>query len=199
MKNRYFIQNIGILFLLLLFIQNIIAQRIYVEGNKLKVNGNPIYMNGCDTPWNNWDNDFGGAYNSVFWESEFTKLQNDGINSVRIWISCGGDLQPYINTDGTVTGVSAAFWNNVDDMVSRAKNHGLYIMPTMMSFDHVKNANQKYQSWRNMFNDSSKVRTFINNYLVPFVVRYKDNRRGTYYNDMQLCVQQPFIILAVLF
>ncbi len=172
------------LFLIIVLIVKIsIAQRIYIEGTRFKVDGALIYMNGCNTPWNNW-NDFGGNYNSNFWESHFQSLQNYGINSSRIWISCDGTVQPDINADGTVTGVSQQFWNNVDDMLLRAKNHGIYIIATMMSFDHTKNSNKKYTNWRAMFADTSKVRSYINNYLLPFVNRYKDN---PYLYNIDLC------------
>jgi len=147
------------------------------------VNGKPIYMNACNTPWDNW-NDFGGNYDNHFWESEFTKFESYGINSSRIWISCDGTVQPNINTDGTITGVSQNFWDNVDDMLDRAKNHKIYIMATMMSFDHTKNTHGLYQNWRNMLASTDKVQTYIDNYLIPFVLRYKDN---PYLYNIDIC------------
>lgn len=163
--------------------EQLFSQRIYCEGTSLKVNGKPIYMNACNTPWNNW-NDFGGNYNSSFWESEFAKFETYGINSSRIWISCDGTVQPIIQADGTVTGVSQKFWNNVDDMLDRAKNHKIYIMATMMSFDHTKNSHGLYLYWRNMLASSDKVQSYIDNYLIPFVLRYKDN---PYLYNIDLC------------
>lgn len=181
MKNK--LLTLSFLFIHLFISQQLFSQRIYCDGTLLKVNGKPIYMNACNTPWNNW-NDFGGNYNSSFWESEFAKFETYGINSTRIWISCDGTIQPSIKSDGTVTGVSQAFWNNVDDMLERAKNHKIYVMATMMSFDHVKNSNSTYLSWRNMLASADKVQTFIDNYLIPFVLRYKDN---PYLYNIDLC------------
>ena len=172
MKNRIIL--LFSLFLLFCCVEKSFSQRIYCEGTSLMVNGKPIYMNACNTPWDNW-NDFGGNYDNNFWESEFTKFESYGINSSRIWISCDGTVQPNINTDGTITGVSQNFWDNVDDMLDRAKNHKIYIMATMMSFDHTKNTHGLYQNWRNMLASSDKVQTYIDKYLIPFVLRYKDN------------------------
>lgn len=153
------------------------SQTVSILNKTFVVNGNascPIYFNGANTPWNNW-NDFGGNYNSAFWSTHFATLKANGINASRVWISCNGDVQPNINTDGTVTGVSAQFWANLDDFFASAKENGIYIMATMMSFDHTKNTYNKYQSWRNMLNDQAKVKTYCDNYLVPFVNRYKTN------------------------
>ncbi len=164
---------------------------VTISNKTFMVNGCPIYFNGANTPWQNW-NDFGGNYSSSFWASEFARLKNSGINSSRVWISCDGDVQPSINTDGTVTGVSTQFFANLDDFFTSAKNNGIYIMATMMSFDHVKNnnypnaasASDKYNSWRNMMNNQTKVQTYIDNYLVPFVNRYKTN---PYLMSIDLC------------
>ncbi|MGN6646449.1 MAG: hypothetical protein ACTHJT_07960, partial [Cytophaga sp.] len=153
------------------------SQTISIVNKKFVVNGNascPIYFNGANTPWQNW-NDFGGSYNSAFWSSHFATLKANGINASRVWISCNGDVQPNINSDGTVTGTSTQFWANLDDFFQSAKANGIYIMATMMSFDHTKNTYVKYQSWRNMLNDPTKIQTYCDNYLVPFVNRYKTN------------------------
>jgi hypothetical protein len=147
---------------------------VYIENKIFKVNGCPIYFNGANTPWDNW-NDFGGSYDATFWSTHFQTLKNNGINSSRVWISCNGDVQPNINPDGTVTGVSTQFWDNLDNFFTAAQTNGIYIMATMMSFDHTKNTYIKFASWRNMYNDPTKVQTFIDNYLVPFVNRYKTN------------------------
>ncbi len=169
----------GLLLFGLIFISVIsaVAQQVTIINKKFVVNGNascPIYFNGANTPWNNW-NDFGGNYNAAFWSTHFATLKANGINATRIWISCNGDVQPNINGDGTVTGVSTQFWANADDFFQSAKNNGIYVMATMMSFDHTKNTYTKYQSWRNMLNDQTKVQSYCDNYLVPFVNRYKSN------------------------
>jgi predicted secreted Zn-dependent protease len=153
------------------------AQTVSIINKKFVVNGNagcPIYFNGANTPWDNW-NDFGGNYDAGFWSTHFATLKANGINASRVWISCNGDVQPNINTDGTVTGASTQFWQNLDHFFQAAQSNGIYIMATMMSFDHTKNTYTKYQSWRNMLNDPAKVQTYCDNYLVPFVNKYKSN------------------------
>jgi len=150
------------------------AQRIIVNGNKFLVEGKEIFMNGANTPWNNW-NDFGGSYNSAWWDAEFKRIKNSGGNSTRIWISCNGMVGLTISTDGTVTGATNAFWSNLDDMYSLARKYKIYIKATLISFDHFKNSNSTYQRWRNMILTDDKVSTFVDKYAIPFVKRYNDN------------------------
>jgi hypothetical protein len=76
---------------------------------------------------------------------------------------------------GEVNGATAAHWEDLDDMFSLAAQHKVYIMATLTSFDHAKNTYKKYQRWRNMLADDGHVDSYINNYVVPFINRYKDN------------------------
>lgn len=168
---------------------SIFAQHIYVEGTGFMQNGCPIYMNGANTPWDNW-NDFGGSYNSNFWSTHFAEMSSYGLNSSRIWISCSGAGQPYVSSDGTVSPPTQAFWDDMDDMLSHAQANGIYIMATVISFDHFKEPNANYQGWRTMIQSAQKTQTFIDNYLLPLVERYADN---PYLFSIDLCNEPEWI------
>lgn len=151
------------------------AQFISIVNKKFVVNGKcQIYFNGANTPWEAW-NDFGGSYNRDKWNQDMIDLKSKGINAARIWFSCNGDGQPSVATDGTASAPTAAFWKNCDSLFAAAKRNGVYIMATMMSFDHTKTGNNKCDNWRALLNSSAKTQTYIDNYLVPFVNRYKTN------------------------
>ena len=150
------------------------AQFVTVSGNRFLVEGREIIMNGANTPWNKW-NDFGGNYTSSWWDAEFQKIKAAGGNSTRIWISCNGEVGLLIASDGTVTGATSAFWSNLDDMFRLAQKNKIYIKATLISFDHFKNSHTNYQRWRNMVLSDEKVTSFVDNYVVPFANRYKDN------------------------
>lgn len=150
------------------------AQRISVEGTRFTVDGHEIFMNGVNTPWDNW-NDFGGVYDHDFWDREFKRIRQAGGNSSRIWITCNGDIGINISNDGEVTGATDRHWNNLDDLFALAESHKVYIMATLISFDHTKNSNNKYQAWRNLLASDTLVGSYIKNYLIPFLNRYKDN------------------------
>jgi hypothetical protein len=150
------------------------AQFVTVNGNKFMVDGKEIIMNGANTPWNNW-NDFGGNYISSWWDSEFQNIKAAGGNSTRIWITCSGTVGINISADGTVTGATDAFWTNLDDMFRLAQKNKIYVKATLISFDHFKSSNSKFQNWRNMVMSDDKVATFADNYVIPFLTRFKGN------------------------
>ena len=156
---------------------NSFCQTISIVNKTFVVNGNsnlPIYFNGANTPWEAW-NDFGGNFNASKWSQDMQDLKACGINATRIWFSCNGDGQPKVASDGTVSAPTQAFWNNCDDLFEYAQLNGIYVMATLMSFDHTKSSNNVSSNWQKMMNDTSKIRTYLNNYLIPFVNRYKSN------------------------
>jgi uncharacterized protein (TIGR02145 family) len=150
------------------------SQRITIDGNKFHVYGKEIFINGVNTPWDNW-NDFGGNYDHNFWDTEFQEIRQAGGNASRIWITCNGDVGINITTAGYVLGATTSHWEDLDDMFALAAEHQIYIMATLTSFDHTKNTYTKYQSWRNMLADTACVSSYITNYVIPFINRYKDN------------------------
>jgi hypothetical protein len=141
--------NLILIWLLITYVLPLHGQKIVINGTKFNVDGKEIFINGANTPWNNW-NDFGGSYQSSWWNSEFKRIKNAAGNATRIWISCDGEVGLNINNDGTVTGATNAFWADLDDMFQLAQNNKIYIMATLISFDHFKNSHTKYQNWRNM-------------------------------------------------
>ena len=159
------------LILTLLFSSISSLNRISISGTKFIANNKEIFMNGANTPWDKW-NDFGGAFDQNFWNSHFATLKSSGINSSRIWISCNG-LYLIINDNGEVQGATDKFWEDVDKLFQLAENNGIYIMATLMSFDFFKDEGQDYQNWRKIFDNDNNINSVINNYVIPFVQKYK--------------------------
>ena len=135
------------------------------------VNGKEIFMNGVNTPWDKW-NDFGGAFDENFWDSHFAELHKNGINSSRVWISCNGQ-DVYITSTGKVKGPENKFWEDVEKLLQIADKNGIYIMATLMSFDNFKNQGQPFGSWRKLFDSESNMDSMVNNYVIPFVQKFK--------------------------
>ncbi len=150
------------------------AQRIYVENATLKANGQPIFINGANTPWDNW-NDFGGSYDSAWWNTEFGRIKAAGGNATRIWITCSGETAVNIDTAGHVSGATQAHWDNLADMFSLAQSNKIYVLATLISFDHTKNTYTTYQRWRSMYTSQANVGSFVDNYVIPFVTKFGSN------------------------
>lgn len=148
--------------------------RITVSGTEFRAGTSRVWMNGCNTPWDAW-NDFGGSYDHAFWDDHYSKLHAQGVNASRVWITCSGEVGINIDTSGAVSGATDAHWEDLDDFFKVAQSRGIYVMATLMSFDHFKDSYPTYQRWRNFINSDANVDSYINNYVIPFVKRYGDN------------------------
>jgi hypothetical protein len=151
--------------------------RITIKNNEFTINGKRIWINGTNTPWNKW-NDFGGAYNDTWWNEHFAKLHEAGINAVRVWINCNNDQGAVIiNDSGIVSGVSDKHWADLDKFFKTAQRNKIYLMTTLLSFDHFKNTGSRLAAlkWRAMLQSDTACASFVRNYTIPFLNRYKDN------------------------
>jgi hypothetical protein len=165
------------------------SQTISVRGNEFYVNSTQrIWLNGANTPWNKW-NDFGGNFDRDWWNTHFQVLKSYGMNCSRIWISCDG--KGAVKTDSTgVTGLSVPFFKDCDSLFAIARRNGIYIDATMISFDHFKYPNANHLNWRNIVTNQTASQTFIDNYLIPFIYRYKNN---PYLFAIDLCNEPEWI------
>jgi nitroreductase len=185
-------QTSGKIFILVLILTTgltLRAQKISIRDKQFIISsGQRIWMNGVNTPWNKW-NDFGGNFDRDWWDGHFKKLKDAGINCSRIWISCDGNGAVKTSSSG-VTELSPSFFRDCDTLFAIAGRYGIYIDATMMSFDHCKSPNAAFQNWRKIITDRKASNTFINNYLVPFVMRYKEN---PYLFAIDLCNEPEWI------
>ncbi len=168
------------------------SKRIEIKDGKfvLAGSGKEIWFNGANTPWDNW-NDFGMDYDETFWDTHFADLHAAGVNATRVWITCNGDAGVKIKPDGTVTGAKDEHWEDLDSLFAIAAKHEVYIMATLISFDHFKDSNQKYTRWRAMVQDEALTQTYIDTYVIPFVERYDSN---DYLFSIDICNEPDWIV-----
>jgi hypothetical protein len=146
--------------------------RISVFGNEFRRCGRRIFMNGANTPWHVWD-EFGGDYDASWWSNHYLDLHEAGVNSSRVWITCSGMVGVEIQADGTVLGATPEHWDALDSYFAIAEERQIYVMATLMSFDHFRHgAEARWKAW--IASDES-IDSYVNNYLVPFLERYRDN------------------------
>ncbi|MBQ8171626.1 MAG: cellulase family glycosylhydrolase [Oscillospiraceae bacterium] len=147
---------------------------IYIEGDKFMLQGEEVWLTGMNAPWQAWD-DFGGSYDPEYWSDVFSMMHEDGFNSCRIWINCSGNNGVEIDEDGYVSGATAEHWEDLDSLFALAAENEIYVMATLMSFDHFKDSNWKHTRWREMLKDTEKIDSYVENYIIPFCKRYDDN------------------------
>lgn len=161
------------------------AQRIYTEGSKLMAGEKEIFLNGTNTPWINW-NDFGiGRFKAEAWDREFQLLEDNGVNSTRVWLSCNGEDNPLqISETGYVNGPTQSFWDDLDALAEIAEKHRVYLMAALISFDHTIVSNPHSDRWRAMYGSAENMNSFVENYAVSVAKRYNDN---PYFFAMDVC------------
>ena len=147
------------------------GERIVIADGRFMVGDHHIWINGANTPWHHW-NDFGGDFDEAWWDAEFQRLHDAGINATRVWITCNGDVGIVIDEDGQVAGATAAHWKNVDQLFRIAERHRVYVMATLLSFDHLKSGHAKFQRWRNWISRDDAIDSYVDRYLLPFLDRY---------------------------
>lgn len=89
--------------------------RVGIDGTKFVVDGKELWINGVNTPWQNW-NDFGGNFDPDFWDNHFAELHEAGVNATRIWVNCNGMSIVRLRTDGTVQAIDEQHWTDLDTL-----------------------------------------------------------------------------------
>lgn len=151
-----------------------LAQRVKVADAKFSVDGREIWFSAANTPWQNW-NDLGGNFDPTFWDQEFAAIRRAGGNATRIWITCNGETGFDLDGRGGVRGMTGEFWEDADSLFEIARKNRIYVLATLISFDHTKDSHGNYREWRAMYASDAKVALFVSNYVRPFVARYKGN------------------------
>ncbi len=147
---------------------------IYIEDGTFKLGGEEIWLTGMNAPWQKW-NDFGGGYNAEYWSEVFSMMHEDGFNSCRIWITCNGDVGINIDENGFVSGATDKHWQDLDSLFALAAENEIYVMTTLISFDHFKDSNTNHKRWRAMVQNTEAIDSYVDNYVIPFCQRYDSN------------------------
>ena len=81
--------------------------KVSISDGKFNVDGKELWINGANTPWQNW-NDFSGNMDEEFWDKTFEELVSDGINCTRIWINCNGENVVRLKSTGAIKGINGS-------------------------------------------------------------------------------------------
>lgn len=143
--------------------------RVTVEGTKFMVNGKELWLNGVNTPWYSW-NDFTGNMDEEIWEKTFAQLAEDNINCTRIWINCNGISIVKVAGSGKISEINQEHWTDLDKLFALAEKYGIYVMATLLSFDHFKTSR-----WQNLISSKEKADAYADGYVKEFCTRYGEN------------------------
>ncbi len=140
--------------------------------NRLQFDGKAIYLNGINTPWNKFGNDFGSQYDPVYFETMFTQMQQYGVNTTRVWVHTDGRSSPLFAPDGSVSGLPPTFLNDLGDYLDRAQAHNVSVVVALWAFDMDGRYNNNI-SHADLISDTAKTQSYIDNALIPVIERFK--------------------------
>lgn len=160
------------------------GQEVTIEGTQFKAFGQPIWLNGINAAWIDW-NDFGGGRFRAFqtnpndratrgWDEEIASYAAAGINCARVWIDCDGTHVLKWDAAGNVTGYVDGFVTDVGRLLDIGQKYGVYIMPVLTSFDHAraKDWTTEDEQWRVLLGDDAKIDSYLNTVVIPLVQAY---------------------------
>lgn len=150
------------------------SARVTVDGTKFFVNGRELWLNGVNTPWHKW-NDFNGNMDETFWDCEFARLKEDHINCTRIWVNCTGETIVDLNDEGDVISVNEAHWSDLEKLFALAERYEIYVMPTLLSFDHFKGSGGSGERWQALVKSREYSDNYAEMYVKEFCKRFGDN------------------------
>jgi hypothetical protein len=135
--------------------------------NRVCIKGKNYYLNGINVAWNQWDQDLTN-YHAASFESMFAALQASGANAVRWWWFPTANQQ--LSYDGElVQPLSQTIFDNLDRAFDAAAEHGVLIMPVLLSFDLESGGRQS------LVTNAAATDAFVANVVTPLVQRYNDH------------------------
>jgi hypothetical protein len=111
-------------------------QRDYAQGNRLYINGQPLFISGMNIAWHDFARDVGdGQVNINAMVGYFNQIKEAGGNAVRWWLHTDAQTCPKINDNGQVTGLGSKTISNIKQVLDSAQNYGIVVSLTLFSFD----------------------------------------------------------------
>jgi len=116
------------------------ATRDYAEGNRLIINGQPLFISGMNLAWNNFARDVGdNAINRNAMTNYIKQIRGAGGNALRWWLHTDATHCPKLNDNGAVTGIGSQTINNIRAVLDSAHAYGVVVSLCLFSFDILHN------------------------------------------------------------
>nr|AGS52742.1 putative protein-signal peptide [uncultured bacterium contig00069] len=151
----------------------------YAEGNRLIINGKPLFISGINVAWKNFAGDVGdqalSASDRNWFGAQFSEIKNAGGNAVRWWLHTDAQNCPKINSNGQVTGIGSNTINNIRTVLDSAYKYGIVVSLTLFSFDLLQQESKSSYSSYNIDNNykfltvAANIDTYIENALKPIL------------------------------
>jgi hypothetical protein len=150
----------------------------YAQGNRLYINGKPLFISGMNIAWNtdSFGNDVGDTPLDVnAFADHIRNVRMAGGNAVRWWLHTDASRCPKINSNGQVTGIGSKTIENIRKALDIAEEYGVVVSLTLFSFDLLQPENKASYSSYNIDNNEkfltepANLDTYIENALRPIL------------------------------
>lgn len=148
----------------------------YAQGNRLIINGKPLFISGMNIAWHNFARDVGDqAINGTTFTNTYLKpIKEAGGNAVRWWLHTDAQVDPKMNmSTGAVTGIGTNTINNMRTVLDSAYKYGIVVSMCLFSFDLLQNDGNKSQDEMNrnykFLTEPANLDSYITNALGPIL------------------------------
>lgn len=144
---------------------------------RIKVDGKELFLNGGNGAWVNFARDFGpGTTRFSDFEDMFKQLNENGANSVRIWFHTTGSNSPEFSGD-VVIGPGEGTISDARTILDLGLQYKVGVTFCLWSFDmlRISNGSSLVDRNRRFLEDTTLIRSYINNALIPMVEALGDH------------------------
>ncbi|MGH7457276.1 MAG: hypothetical protein ACRENG_38355, partial [bacterium] len=143
---------------------------------RINFNHQQLFLSGANFAWVNFAHDIGpGTTNFVRFEQIFQNVHANGGNAMRLWLHTTGAATPAFDANGMVTGPGQGAIADLRQILDIAWENQVGVMPCLWSFDMLRISNGAAITDRamSMLADTTFLRAYINNSLIPMVAALK--------------------------
>ncbi|MFH1263565.1 MAG: cellulase family glycosylhydrolase [Pseudomonadota bacterium] len=145
-------------------------------GSTIRVNGGDYYLLGVNYPWKQYGGDFAGYINSNVSAitADFNDMKSKQVHVARWWIFCDGWAGIQYDANGTPTGLSSTFFQNMEKGIQIAKAAKIYLVLTFFDFQFLYKPKSTAHAGghTNIFTDAAKSTALMNNVITPILQQY---------------------------
>jgi mannan endo-1,4-beta-mannosidase len=143
--------------------------------NRIRHAGKDLYLSGFNIAWFEYSKDFGKGINEARLRQAASDVSSAGGNTLRWWVHVDGTTTPewgLVNGQRMVTGPGAHFIDDLRRALDIAREHGVYIVPCLWSFDMLRDNPERHppvQDNYRLLSDDAALQAYIDNALTPMV------------------------------
>jgi hypothetical protein len=144
--------------------------------SRINFNHQQLFLNGANFAWINFARDIGpGVTNFSRFESIFRDVHANGGNAMRLWLHTTGAATPQFDAAGLVIGPGQNAIADLKQILDIAWENQVGVMTCLWSFDMLRISNGTTITNRamSMLSDTTYLRAYINNSLIPMVAALK--------------------------